>query len=208
MADLYQRQQKLEVNKDQSITVVGCGGIGFWVAKLAAMAGIEEMYLFDDDILELHNLNRLDVPDKFLGRNKADIVKLMINQLRPDCTVYTMPWRYNETTGNTGTNWLVDCTDNYKSQVVNQKLTKTFGMKYFKAGYDGEDFSINDKVATWDSGEDDEDGYRVVPSWVVPAVMIASMAVAKIMKYPDKEIHSNILGLFKAPRGSARKGGV
>ena len=108
-----------------------------------------------------------------------------------------MPWRFNESS-NTGTDWLIDCTDNYKSQVKNEKLAKAFGMKYLKAGYDGENFSINDRVATW--GEDDEDGYRVVPSWVVPASVVAAMTVAKIMKYPNSELHSSIKGVFKSER--------
>lgn len=201
MSNLYHRQKKLKLNSDQSITVVGCGGIGYWVCKFAAMSGIETIYAFDNDTLEEHNLNRLDLPNKFLGKNKADVVKIVINSLRPDCTVYNMPWIFNDAS-DVGTDWLIDCTDNYKSQVKNQALAKSFGMKYFKAGYDGEDFSINDKVATW--GEDDDDGYKIVPSWVVPATIIAAMAIAKIMKYPEKEIHSNILGVFNAQRSRAR----
>jgi len=108
-----------------------------------------------------------------------------------------MPWRFNESSM-PGTEWLIDCTDNYKSQLENQKLAKSFGMKYLKAGYDGENFSINDKVATW--GDDDEDGYKIVPSWVVPATIIAAMTIAKIMKYPDKELHSSIKGVFNSVR--------
>ena len=197
MSDLYHRQKKLKLMFNQFITVVGAGGIGYWVAKFAAMSGIETIYVFDDDTLEEHNLNRLDLPLKFIGRNKADVVKIVINSLRPECTVYNMPWRFNESS-ETGTDWLVDCTDNYKSQIENEKLAKVFNMKYFKAGYDGLDFSINDKVATW--GDDDEDGYKIVPSWVVPAVVVASMAVAKIMKYPAYEMHSNISGVFDSER--------
>jgi hypothetical protein len=70
-------------------------------------------------------------------------------------------------------------------------------MKYLKAGYDGEEFSIHNSVAEWGEAED---GYRVVPSWVVPAVTVAALTVAKIMKYPNAEIVSNINGVFKSPR--------
>ena len=44
------------------------------------------------------------------------------------------------------------------------------------------------------------DGYVVIPSWVVPAVIIAAMAVAKIMKYPDAEVVSSVKGIFNAQR--------
>jgi hypothetical protein len=70
-------------------------------------------------------------------------------------------------------------------------------MKYVKAGYDGEQFSIHDSVAEW--GEAD-DGYVTIPSYVVPAVIIASMTVAKILKYKDSEMVSNIKGIFKSTR--------
>ena len=59
--DLYKRQEKLVLNQDQSITVVGCGGIGYWVAKFAAMSGIDELWLFDPDTFEDHNFNRIDL---------------------------------------------------------------------------------------------------------------------------------------------------
>ena len=196
MTDLYTRQEKLNLNADQSVTIVGCGGIGFWVAKFLAMSGVEKLWLFDDDVIEVHNLNRLDLPEKVIGQNKADVVKIMIESIRPECTVYAMPFRFNES-HKPMTDWLVDCTDNYDSQLVNQKIANDQGMKYVKAGYDGEEFSINNSVAEW--GEAD-DGYRTVPSWVVPATIIASMTVAKIMKYPDKELASNISGVFRSNR--------
>jgi molybdopterin/thiamine biosynthesis adenylyltransferase len=195
---LYQRQEKLDLNVDQSVTVVGCGGIGFWVAKFLAMSGIEKLFLFDNDVIEEHNLNRLDLPYKTIGKNKADVVKILINALRIECTVIAMPFKFNEG-HKPNTDWLIDCTDNYESQVTNQRIAKDQGMKYVKAGYDGEDFSIHNSVAEWGEAED---GYRVVPSWVVPAVMVASLTVAKILKYDGYEVVSNIRGAFFAPRRS------
>ena len=52
MSSLYDRQSKLKLNQNQSITVVGCGGIGYWVAKFSAMSGIDPIYLFDPDTFE------------------------------------------------------------------------------------------------------------------------------------------------------------
>lgn len=195
MTTLYNRQETLKL-KTPSITIVGCGGIGFWVAKFAAMAGIEKIWAFDNDAIEVHNLNRLDLPESFIGRNKADVVKQIINHIRPDCSIYAMPFLFNDS-HKPGTDWLVDCTDKFASQVKNQQIAKEQGMKYVKAGYDGEEFSIHNSVAEWGEAED---GYRVVPSWVVPAVMVASLTVAKIMKYQGSEVVSNINGVFKAPR--------
>jgi molybdopterin/thiamine biosynthesis adenylyltransferase len=194
--NLYNRQEKLKLDTNQSITVVGCGGIGFWVCKFLAMSGVETIYAFDDDRIEEHNLNRLDIPESFIGANKADVVKRMVEMLRPECNIKTFPFKFSDV-HRTGTKWLVDCTDNSKSQEANQKIADEHGMRYFKAGYDGENMSLHNRVAEWGEAQD---GYVVIPSWVVPASMIAAMAVAKILKYPENEMITNVEGIFEARR--------
>jgi adenylyltransferase/sulfurtransferase len=194
-SSLYTRQETLKL-KTPSITVVGAGGIGYWVCKFAAMSGIEKIFVFDNDTIEEHNLNRLDLPESFIGKNKADVVKQIINHLRPECSVYAMPFLFGDA-HKPGTDWLIDCTDKLASQIKNQQIAKAQGMRYVKAGYDGEQFSIHNSVAEWGEAED---GYRVVPSWVVPATIIAAMTVAKVMKYDNAEMVSNITGIFKTSR--------
>lgn len=195
--DLYKRQKTLKLNSDHTIAVVGCGGIGFWVAKLLAMSGVKKFYLFDPDIFEDHNLNRIDIPIRFIGNNKADVTKKVITILRDDVTVYSFPFPFDAGLLDPSINWIVDCTDKDDVQLKNQEIADNAGVKYFKAGYDGEDFGIHDRVAEW--GES-TDGYVVVPSWSVPAVIVAALSVAKIMKYPEKEVVSSIDRLFRIDR--------
>lgn len=190
---LYDRQETLKLNTNQSLLIVGIGGIGFWVAKFAVMSGINKIYAFDHDIIEEHNLNRLDLPISFLGENKAEVVKNICIKLRPDITFISMPYKYKGQ--QTNMDWLVDCTDKLKVQEANQQYAKDMDMKYFKAGYDGESFSLHNVVAEW--GEIEDDGYTIVPSWVVPAVLIATLAIAKIMKYPEAEIATNLSNILK-----------
>lgn len=195
MPDLYNRQEKLKLNIPKKVAVVGCGGIGYWVAKYLAMSGCEHIELFDPDTLEEHNLNRLDIPLKYVGKNKADITQKAIQSIREDCTVYAYPFKFSEL--NTGFEWIIDCTDNSESQLINQDLARKQGAKYFKAGYDGEGFGIHNTIAEW--GES-TDGYTIVPSWVVPASIVAALAVAKVMKYEDMECISSVKHLFRFDR--------
>lgn len=190
---LYDRQETLDLKTDKTICIVGCGGIGYWVAKLAAMSGMEEIYLFDPDTIDESNLNRLDLPINVIGRNKAEITKIAVNMIRSNCMVYSFPFKLKNHTF-PRTDWLIDCTDKFKSQEDNYKIAKEYGSKYVKAGYNGENFSIHNKIAEWG---DTDDGYTITPSWVVPAIMVASFTVAKIMKYYDSEIATNIPLLFK-----------
>jgi tRNA A37 threonylcarbamoyladenosine dehydratase len=192
MSDLYNRQESLGLNTDISISIIGVGGIGYWVAKFAAMSGITKMYLFDPDTIEESNLARLDLPYDVIGVNKAQVAKTVINRLRPETSVIVMPFILQEHTF-TKCDFLVDCTDRTKSQEDNQNIAKKFGVKYIKAGYNGEHITIANSVAEW--GES-VDGYTVTPSWVVPAVTVAALTVGKIMKYVDKEISIDLKGMY------------
>ena len=190
---ILERQKSLKINNNQSITVIGAGGVGYWVTKFAAMAGIEKIFVYDPDTFEEHNLNRIDIPYKFLGENKANVIQNIVNVLRPEALIFSFPYKYSKTIAS-NSDWVVDCTDNYESQLKNQEISKLIGSKYFKAGYDGDKFSINNIVAEWGEAKD---GYQITPSWVVPAVIVAAISVAKIMKYYKNETSLSVSELFK-----------
>lgn len=192
MNELYDRQKSLELDYTISVSVVGTGGVGYWVAKYLAMSGIEKMYLYDPDVLEETNLNRIDLTIESLGKNKADITRDMINVIRPMASVISFPFKYLKHTA-IKTDWIIDCTDKIDSQILNQEIANNLGSKYVKAGYDGTRISISDSVGEW--GES-AGGYTIVPSWVVPASIVAAMTVAKIMKFNTKELSTDISRMF------------
>jgi tRNA A37 threonylcarbamoyladenosine dehydratase len=189
---LYDRQKDIKINVNQSLTVVGCGGIGYWVCKYAAMSGVDKIYAFDPDVIEESNLNRLDIPERFVGKNKADVTKIVVNTIRPNCTFYSMPFKFNDA-HDLHTDWLIDCTDNGEAQETNYKIAKDQGMKYVKLGYNGTHISINDKLASWGEAPD---GYTIIPSWIVPSSIIAAMGIAKVLKYWGKELSCDIERMF------------
>jgi molybdopterin/thiamine biosynthesis adenylyltransferase len=189
---IYDRQEAFKLNTDITVSIVGCGGIGYWVAKLLAMSGVEKLYLYDADVIEETNLNRLDLPMQTLGMNKAGVVKKVINQLRPNCSTYVLPYRFKETLY-TDSDYIVDCTDNFASQLEIQEIAKNKGAIYVKAGYDGTHISISNSVAEW--GES-VDGYTVTPSWCVPAITVAALTVAKILKSWEKAATLDIMDVF------------
>jgi len=190
---IYDRQKDvLNIDSMPVVTVCGCGGAGYWVAKLLAMSGVDKMYLFDPDVIDETNLNRLDLPIGSIGINKAAAVKKVINHLRPACTVYTMPFNFKESMYS-HSNYIVDCTDNMKSQLEIQETADKYGATYVKAGYNGTHISIHNRVGEW--GES-PDGYTITPSWVVPSVIVASLTVAKILKSYTKELSLDISKIF------------
>ena len=148
MDDLYNRQKSLGLNIDQSLTVVGAGGIGYWVCKFAALSGIKNFRIFDPDVFQESNFNRIDLsPISFLGKNKAEVAKLMIENVRPLCDVLSYPFKFKSGLF-TRTDWIIDCTDVFSSQEENYRIAAENHIKYLKARYDGFQISINNKIGT------------------------------------------------------------
>lgn len=193
--DLYERQKDISMNTNIKVAVIGLGGVGYWVAKFLAMSGVNEFYLFDNDTLEIHNLNRLDLPISVLGKNKADIAKLVIQNIRPDVLIKSVPFKFKSEFLRARVNMVIDCTDKLDSQKMVSEYAKSNNIQYMKVGYDGTHITVANKVAGW--GES-YDGYQITPSWVVPAVMVASMAVGVILKYYGKEVSTDINNLYNS----------
>ena len=195
--DMYNRQKELGLNINQKILVIGVGGVGWWVTKAFAMSGVKDITIFDADIIEIHNLNRLDVPESCLGRNKVDMLKSFINQMRSDCDVHGFPIKFNPDVISNDFDYIVDCTDVHKVQLENQKYAQDNKIKYIKVGYNGFSVSVNDGVGEWDTNpEGTEDGYTIIPSYVVPAMAIASLAVHKVLTESDKQIACKVDDLY------------
>lgn len=197
MDERYNRQRDIELMYPKKIMIAGCGGVGYNVAKIAALSGIKDFYLYDDDTLQTHNLNRIDVSADFLGMNKAEMTSKVIKGLRSDIFVLFYPFKLNKITYSGDPEYIIDCTDDFKAQKEIYKIALHCKARYMKAGYDGEHISIHNKPASWDYSTEDDNGYTITPSWSVPAVMIACLAVAKLMKYQDCTISTNIKSIME-----------
>jgi tRNA A37 threonylcarbamoyladenosine dehydratase len=191
--EIYQRQKDITMNTNIKVGIVGLGGVGFWAAKFMAMSGVNDFQLFDNDIIEIHNLNRLDLPMSAIGKNKADVAKSVINHIRPDANVRSVPFLFKGDYLSGKVDLILDCTDKVESQKMVQSYAKDKKIKYVKVGYDGTHITVANKVATW--GES-QGGYVITPSWVVPAAMVAAMAVGAVLKYFDCEVSADIYNLY------------
>ena len=191
MPDLYDRQRNLRLITPNSVTVVGCGGIGSWVAILSAMSGVPNLYLFDPDTLEEHNRNRLPFCQGSLNRPKVDIVKDYIMTIREEAMVVAIPEKLEGVLLDiqlSNTEVIIDCTDSPKAQYSIYNRCKESSLRYIRAGYDGTNITVTSNVSGWIKTDVEEENYEVAPSWVVPAVTVAALAVGKLMKYPEQEV--------------------
>lgn len=193
---LYHRQEEMNLNTNQTIVIAGAGGIGFHLTKMLIMSGVNDIHLYDFDTIEVHNLNRLDVPISYVGKKKVDVLEQICKDLRPECNFNGYPFECKEYMVPDKFDWFIDCTDKIDAQKTHFQIANKKNVKYMKVGYDGYSISINNRVASWGDGED---GYRVVPSFVAPAIIIAGLAVVKCLNpdYNDKEMSGYVGNLFR-----------
>lgn len=94
---LYDRQQHPEPNHQDTICVIGTGGMGSWSSIITAMTGVSKcMILIDGDVIEESNLNRLPFKPEDVGRKKVNVLKEFINNIRPDLPVITFDEHFDQ----------------------------------------------------------------------------------------------------------------
>ena len=179
---LYARQATLPLEIPKEAVVVGVGGVGTWIALQCAMLGVPNLTLIDGDVIELHNLNRLPYPESAVGRSKVCECERLIKQLRPKCNVtslvypltsFTLPFLEKAEV-------VFDTTDREDiHKLIEEHWSRTRVYTLIRASYDGEHFTIakNARLSTEGWELDSQSGYRVVPSFVGIAQLVASLAV-------------------------------
>lgn len=192
---LYDRQSTLQLRVPKNMTIVGVGGIGSWVAIDAAMSGVQNLYLFDPDNLEEHNRNRLPFCQSSINRPKVDVVTDFIRAIRPEAVVVPIKERLEGLLLQiqlSVSEWIVDCTDSPKSQFTIYNACKQNNVQYLRVGYDGTSMTVTGHVSGWIKNTEDVEHYAINPSWVVPAQVVAALAVGRIMKYTGQEVACDV----------------
>jgi molybdopterin-synthase adenylyltransferase len=79
---------------EATVVVLGCGGLGSWAASALACAGVGELVLIDDDIVEASNLNRqLLFGEADIGQRKVEMAAAALRRHSDELRVTTVPRR-------------------------------------------------------------------------------------------------------------------
>jgi len=196
---MYIRQSSLDLHIPTHIGIIGCGGIGSWVAIYSAMGGVETISLFDPDILEIHNLNRLPYPESAVGMKKVSILREYLVHIRPQSRVFAYDRRVSRDNATLlhKCEVVFDCTDSTRAHRLIERL---WDQKHFtdliRASYDGDHYTLSKNLLLESmSWGNETTGYQIVPSWVIPASFIAQIAcwLAYAPDAPESYFLSNSL---------------
>lgn len=90
-------QDECESLVDKSVCVVGCGGLGGYVAELLARVGVGHLTLVDPDVFQEGNLNRqLFATERNLGTHKVEAAAERISAVNFSVEVRAIPEYINE----------------------------------------------------------------------------------------------------------------
>ena len=105
---------------DASVLVVGTGGLGSPVLMYLAAAGVGKLHLYDDDKVEISNLQRQILFDSsVLGQSKAEIAAARLRAVNPDCEVVAVASRLEGellTEAVAKVDLVIDCSDNFDTR--------------------------------------------------------------------------------------------
>jgi tRNA A37 threonylcarbamoyladenosine dehydratase len=203
--DLYNRQAKIGLSVPDRVVVAGCGGVGAWVALEFALAGTQSFVLFDNDQLADHNRNRLPFANDKVGENKVDVVRDFINIFRPDTNITVFNKQFDEAILRLikfNPNLVVDCTDNLDSQKEICQWAKKQNIKYIRVGVTTNHITVASDMSVWENKKDKSDRNTrtcgtIVPAWVGPCALAASLAVIKASLNNEMEVSLDVTNIKK-----------
>ena len=120
-------QEKLLAGR---ILIVGLGGLGSPAAMYLASAGIGQLILCDDDIVDLTNLQRQILHStKDIGRKKTESAQSVLQAMNPDLTYEWIDRRLGEPELESvvhGVDLVLDCSDNLATRfMINRVCVRT-----------------------------------------------------------------------------------
>lgn len=141
---------------NSSVLIVGAGGLGCPTALYMASAGVGQIYLADDDVVDLTNLQRqiLHVTDR-VGMAKVESARMQLNALNPCVQVIPLQQRLEEDALHRlvgEVDLVLDCCDNFKTRHAVNRACVAHG----KPLVSGAAIRMDGQLACFEAGKPDK----------------------------------------------------
>ena len=129
--------------------IVGAGGLGCPVALYAASAGFGHIEIYDEDCVEITNLNRqIAHGNDEIGLNKAENLAKKCLAINPSIHVRSYNKNFNKSTDITSFDLIFDCSDNSETKYLLNNLCHSFK----KILISGSAVQMEGQFSVWKSG--------------------------------------------------------
>ena len=129
--------------------IVGAGGLGCPVALYACAAGFGHIEIYDQDVVEISNLNRqIAHKNNDVGNNKAENLVLECLKINPNISISFKKKNFEETEDVSNFDLIFDCSDNPETIYTLNYLSH----KYKKILISGSAVQMEGQLAIWKSG--------------------------------------------------------
>ncbi|KAI0989971.1 hypothetical protein GJ496_000937 [Pomphorhynchus laevis] len=131
-----------------TVIIVGVGGVGSVAAEMLTRCGIGKLILYDFDVVELANMNRLFYQPKHSGLTKVEAAASILNEINPDVAIeyhncditsirefpnFVKSIRFGGTSGRT-VDLLLSCVDNFVARSSINKACNEVGQCWIESG--------------------------------------------------------------------------
>lgn len=174
------RQSSLGLTIPPAVTIVGCGGVGSWIAYFLALAGVPRLLLWDSDTISETNLNRLPVGPSYIGMEKSHALTGFLHGIVPSCQVIPFT-HWDDSLSPLGESWIVAGTDTWASRCSIHRWAIAHHIKYIESSAEGEFGGCTGAPADFAAPEETQAGYASVPVHVGPCVASAMLVCYHIL---------------------------
>ena len=129
--------------------IVGAGGLGCPVALYASAAGFGHIEIYDEDTIEISNLNRqIAHKNDHIGNNKAENLVQECLKINPNISIISRKNIFDETIDVSNFDLIFDWSDNPETKYILNSLSH----KFKKILISGSAVQMEGQLAIWKSG--------------------------------------------------------
>lgn len=113
-------ENEFENLNNSSVIVFGVGGVGSYVVEALARAGVGNITVVDNDVVDVTNINRQIIAlNSTVGQDKVQVIKNRILDINPDCNVTAIKEFFDENSSIdlTKYDYIIDAIDSVKSKL-------------------------------------------------------------------------------------------
>ena len=151
--------------RNKAVAVVGVGGVGSVAAEMLTRCGVGRLQLYDFDVVELANMNRLFFRPEHAGMTKTDAAVRTLRDINPDVEYESYHMNIttvdgfkafsdslkDPTTGESRVDLVLACVDNYEARMCVNQACLEMGQTWMESGV-SED-AVSGHVQTMVPGE-------------------------------------------------------